>query len=129
MTSRGTPCVVTRYRRRHRCRVRSCGLRGSGGDSADGFKPVVEVRFGALAEVGAESAGAPQAGQLTGSGAGDHEPVAADDIALDATRILQQERPPPAGERSGDPLDPDEARRAVRVRGLDELHNALAPDG
>src|SRR5579864_9747118 len=91
-------------------------------------EPVVEVDLGAFAQVRAEAALAAQSGQLAGARSGDHEPVAADDAALDRARVLEQERAGPAAHGSGDPLDPDEAGRPVGARGLQELDDAVTGD-
>src|SRR6516162_10177701 len=92
------------------------------------FEPVVEVDLGSLAEVRGEPAFAAQPSQLARSRPRDHEPVAADHLALDGPGVLQQERARTARDRAGDPLDPDEARRAVRPRGLQELDDAIPGD-
>ena len=67
------------------------------------------MHLGAFAEVGVEPAGAAQSGQPAGAGSGDHEPVAADDVVLNGTDVLKQERAGPACDCARDPLDPDEA--------------------
>src|SRR6266542_1667455 len=72
----------------------------------------------AFAEVRAETAGAAQPGQLAGARSRDHEPVAADDVVLDGSGVLQQERALASGHGPGDALDPDKAGRPVRARRL-----------
>jgi len=84
--------------------------------------------LGALAEVGAEAALATQPGQPASAGAGNHEPVAADDVAGHGAGVLKQERARPAADRAGDPFDAHETGRPIRPGGLEELHDAVAGD-
>src|SRR5580692_9999577 len=95
---------------------------------AGSFEPVVQVHLCVLAETGTEPALPAKPGQLAGPGVRDHEPVAADDVPVDRPRVLQQERALPPGHAAAYALDPDEARRPVSVRGLQELDGAVASD-
>src|SRR5215469_2649151 len=96
--------------------------------SRGSLEPVVEVDLRTFAEVGAKTPGPAQPGQAAGAGSGDHEPVAAHYVVLDGSGVLEQERALAAAHGPGDPLDPDEARRPVRARRLQELDDAGARD-
>src|SRR6266568_1457581 len=67
--------------------------------------------------------------RVTGAAAaGDHEPVAADDIAGHGTGVLEQKRARPSAQRRGDPLDAHEAGRPIRAGGLEELDDPVTGD-
>src|SRR5215469_2292609 len=97
-------------------------------ESRRSVEPVVEVHLGVLAEVGAESAFAAQAGQLAGARSGHYEPVARHHVPGHGARVLQQEASVAARYGTRDPLDSDEARRTVGPCRLQELDHAGAFD-
>src|SRR4029453_8502976 len=98
-------------------RSRAGWVRRAGGRGWS-LEPVVEVHLGALAQVGAEPAGAAQPGQLAGARGRHHHPPAAADVARHGAGVLQQKRALPAVEGAGDPLDADKAGRPVGAAGL-----------
>src|SRR4029453_9814829 len=92
------------------------------------FEPVVELNFGALTEVRAESARAAQPGQLAGARPRHDAPIAAHDVVLPGADVLQQERALLAGDLARHPLDADEAGRAVLALRLQESGYPIALD-
>src|SRR6266540_2602268 len=92
------------------------------------LKPVLECDRGALTELCREAALTAKSSKLAGARAGNNEPVALHDSALESAGVLEQEGSLAAIELPPYTLDPHEARRAVVTHRLNEPSGALAFD-